>query len=296
MIIYACAHVCLQREREREAECWVLSAGNLEGKRGTRKIAKKTFNIFKQCGLIPPEIRHNHVFSLRRLSNSDALILQKPVLVRLTSHYIVAGCLDNLLHFDIPWLETGESCLRWRTWAMWSCGWPQLHASSEASWHFMRLPNGAKRHKVVVGILSCWGYSQLMSKTLAGFIRWRPFQHHFHPQERLQFVVEDSICCVTSPLYSRKRSTSRHLSKMDGACATTSFAGCPERSEFSNRWGIVFQSQPTWQTTLKEVHHFRRGKVFGLAAQQRLIVACSSSACVSWCFTFASFLISCNRS
>ena len=98
--------MCVCRERER------LSAGNLEGKRGTRKIAKKTFKIFKQCGLIPPEIRHNHVFSLRRLSNSDALILQKPVLVRLTSHYIVAGCLDNLLHFDIPWLETGESCLR----------------------------------------------------------------------------------------------------------------------------------------------------------------------------------------
>ena len=51
-------------------------------------------------------------------------------------------------------------------------------------------------------------------------------------QERtIQFAIEDSMCCVTSPLYSRKRSTSRHLSKMDGACAPASFAGCPERDQ-----------------------------------------------------------------
>mmetsp|Transcript_30217 Transcript_30217/g.65179 ORF Transcript_30217/g.65179 Transcript_30217/m.65179 type:complete len:248 (+) Transcript_30217:2803-3546(+) len=64
-----------------------------------------------QATIVRSGVRHNHVFSLRRLSNSDALILQKPVLVRLTSHYIVAGCLDNLLHFDIHKVVVGINML-----------------------------------------------------------------------------------------------------------------------------------------------------------------------------------------
>ena len=107
-MLYVPVRVGVRTERERER--WKFG-GAKRHKRDRKRIAHiSTYRMFKQCRLIPPEIRHNHVFSLRRLSNCDALILQKPVLVRLTSHYIVAGCLDNLLHFDIPWLETGESC------------------------------------------------------------------------------------------------------------------------------------------------------------------------------------------
>lgn len=109
--------------------------------------------------------------------------------------------------------------------------------------------------------------------------QWQTGSWKWHIQ-----ISKVSICCVTRPLYSRNKSTSRHLSKIDGAYIQT--------HPLSNPWSCHGWVLPFLPLNEGGQRRSKYVKVTSATEAWQLVGACSDAAVLSRSFASFFFLIS----